>query len=162
MRILVDRGARLNNALLCAVDNYDMVEFLLSRVAKIIAAPGKISAITNAAGAGDTKVARMLRSHADDAELNCSRDALNWAAAGGRLDTVNLLIEQGFDVNVLIKDCSIGETSLLAVCQAKEPCPHIIRTLLDRGANISIQSSSGDTPRKSPSATMGAEVLLTS
>lgn len=154
MRFLIGRGARLNNALLYSVHDYNMVKFLLSQGAKIIAAPGKTSAITNAAGAGNTKIILVLLSHADDAELKSSRDALNWAAARGRLETVDLLIEQGFDVNAFTKDCCIGETPLLAICQGKEPYPQVIRRLLDKGANISIQSSNGDTPRKFPFAIM--------
>ena len=111
MQIFIDRGANFDNALPTAVDDYSMVQFLLGRGAKVVSAPRKITAITNAAGAGNTEVIRLLLSHADDAELDGSRDALNWAAAGGRIDTVRLLIEHGFSVNVIVKDCIVGETS---------------------------------------------------
>jgi len=93
MRTLLDRGARINHALLGAVHDYDMVKFLLSRGAKIMASPRESSAISDAAGAGSTEVVRMLLSHADEADIKSSRDALNCAAAAGRLDNLNMLID---------------------------------------------------------------------
>lgn len=147
VQVLLDRGARFDDALLCT-DDYDMTDFLLCKGAKIIVAPGKKSALTNAAGGSNIRIVQLLLSHVDDAELEASRDALNSAAAGGRLDTVNLLIEQGFDVNAFTKDCSIGETPLLAVCQGQKPHPNVITKLLEQGADVSIQSFNGDTPRE--------------
>ena len=91
--MLIDRGARLNNALLSAEDNYTMVKLLLSHDASIITAPGGISAISNAASGGDTEIVRLLIAHANKEELESSRDALNWAASRGHMDTVKTLIE---------------------------------------------------------------------
>ena len=110
MRILIDRGARFDNALLAAVDDLNTVQFLLSRGAKIVSAPGKTSAITNAAGAGNTEVVRLLLSYANDVDLDDSRDAVERAAARGHTDTVKLLLEHGFKLNTDVKDRVVGET----------------------------------------------------
>ena len=45
--------------------------------AKVVSVPGKASATANTAGAGNTKVVRLLLSHANDAAFNGSRHALN-------------------------------------------------------------------------------------
>ena len=148
MQILIDRGANFDDALPTAVDDYNMVQFLLGRGAKVVSAPRKISAITNAAGAGNTEVVRLLLSHADDAELDGSRDALNWAAAGGRIDTVRLLIEHGFSVNVIVIDCIVGETPLLAACGSRKMTPQriaVARLLVKEGADISARGEDGMT-----------------
>ena len=148
MQIWIDRGAIFDNALPTAVDDYNMVEFLLGRGAKVVSAPGKISAITNAAGAGNTEVVRLLLSHADDAELDGSRDALNWAAAGGRIDTVRLLIEHGSSVNVTVKDCVVGETALLAACGSRKMTSQriaVARLLVKEGADVGARGEDGMT-----------------
>ena len=148
MQILIDRGANFDNALPTAVDDYNMVQFLLGRGAKVVSAPGKISAITNAAGAGNTEVVRLLLSHADDAELDGSRDALNWAAAGGRIDTVRLLIEHGFSVKVTVKDCVVGETPLLAACGSRKMNSQriaVARLLVKEGADVGARGEDGMT-----------------
>lgn len=74
-QILIDRGAHLGNALLSAADDTSMAKFLLSRGAKVVSAPGQTSVITNATGAGNTEVVRLFLSHANEAELDSSRDA---------------------------------------------------------------------------------------
>lgn len=147
-QILIDRGARFNNALLYAVDDYAMVNFLLSRGAKVVSAPGKTSAITDAAGASDAEVVRLLLSHANDAELEKSRDALNWAAASGRIDTAKLLIEHGYDVNATTKDCIVGETPLLAACAPKKVTPQrteVAKLLVKHGADVNARNQDGMT-----------------
>jgi len=158
MRVLLDRGARINNALSGAVlvDDYNMVKFLLSRGAKIIVSRkglfvgsvDSVSAISSAAGSGSIEVLRMLLSHADEADIKGRPEALNCAAAGGKSDCLNMLIDHGFDVNAFTKVCWIGETPLLAVCKSQKPNPHVLKTLLDQGADTSIQASDGDTPRR--------------
>ncbi len=158
MRVLLDRGARINNALSGAVHDYNMVKFLLSRGAKILSSRRglsagsveSISAITDAAGTGSIEVLRMLLSHADEADVESSWEALNFAVAGGHLNCVNVLIDHGFDVNAFTKDCFKGETPLLAVCHSQKPNPDVLKTLLDKGADTSIRASNGDTPRRSP------------
>ena len=140
MQNLIDRGAHFDNALLTAVDDYNMVQFLLGRGAKVVSTPGKISAITDAAGAGNTEVVRLLLSHADDAALDGSRDALNWAAARGHIDTVRLLIEHGFSVNLFVNDSVVDETPLLAACGSGKMTPQrmaVARLLLKEGAVVS-------------------------
>jgi len=154
MRVLLDRGARINNALSGAVHDYHMVKFLLSRGAKIIVlrrgisvgSVESVSAISSAAGSGSIEVLRMLLSHADEADVKSSGNALNCAAASGQLDC---LIDHGFDVNAFTKGCWIGETPLLAVCHSNKPNPHVLKTLLEKGADTSIRASNGDTPRRS-------------
>lgn len=148
MQILVDRGAGLKNALLYSVDDYAMVEFLLSRGAKIVSASGKTSVITNAVSAGNIEVVRLLISHANDAELNSSPDALNWAAARGRIDAVRLLIGRGFDVNARTKDCQVGETPLLAAFESKKVTPQriaVAKLLLKHGADVTARNQDGKT-----------------
>lgn len=148
MRILIERGSRFDNALLSAVSDYDIVEFLLSQGAKIISAPGKTSAITNAAGASGPDVVRLLLSHADSAQLNGSRDAMNWAAARGHVDTVKILIEHGFDVNVITKDCVVGETPLLAACGSRKLNSQrlaVAKLLIKEGADVSARNQNGKT-----------------
>ena len=80
---------------------------------------GKASATANAAGAGNAKVVRLLLSHANYAAFNGSRHALSWAAAGEQIDTVELLIEHGIDVNTLTKGCVAGEIPPLASCGSR-------------------------------------------
>jgi ankyrin repeat protein len=148
VQILIDRGARLDNALLYSVDDYAMVDFLLSRGAKIVSALGKISAITNTASAGNIEVVRLLISHANDAEIDSSSDALNWAAARGRIDAVKLLIRRGFDVNARTKDCQVGETPLLAACESKKVTPQrmaVAKLLLKHGADVNARNQDGKT-----------------
>lgn len=158
VRMLLDRGARISNALSGAVNDYNVVKYLLSRGAKIVSSRrglsagsvDSMSAITDAAGTGSIEVLRLLLSHADESDIESSREALSFAAAGGQLDCLNLLIDHGFDVNAFTKDCFKGETPLLAVCHSQRPNPHVLKTLLDRGADTSIRASNGDSPRKSP------------
>lgn len=148
MRILIDRGARFDNTLLSAVDDYAIVDYLLTRGAKVVSVPGKASAISSAAGAGNTEVVRLLLSHADDAVLTGSREALNWAAAGGRIDTVQLLIEHGFDVNAFVEDCTVGQTPLLAACGLKKVNPQrmaVAKLLVKEGADVNARGQNGKT-----------------
>ncbi|MCJ1462833.1 hypothetical protein MMC07_001436 [Pseudocyphellaria aurata] len=148
VRILLARGARPNNALLPAANDYDMTKLLLSQGAKIISAPGKSSAITNAAGGGDVEVLQLLLSHANDAELNGSLDALSWAARGGHVEVVKLLIEYGFDVNVTTKDSFVGETPLLAICKSKKLNPErmaVAKLLIKEGADVTARDQDGKT-----------------
>lgn len=151
--MLIDRGARIDNVLRYPRD-YAMVKFLLSRGARIICEPSKNSAITNAAGGDNFEVVRLLCSHANDAELKASGEALNWAASGGRIDTVKLLLEYGFDVNATTEGCIIGKTPLVAVCQSTFPSPHriaVAKLLLEKGADINARDKNG---------TSAAEMLL--
>ena len=146
---MIEKGARLDNdALNSAVDDYAIVNFLLSQGARVVSAPGKSSAITNAAGGGNEEVVRLLIAHANAAELDSSRDALNWAAARGRIDTAEILIEHGFDVNAITKDCWVGETPLLAACMSREPNPQkmaVAKMLIKNGADINVRKQDGKT-----------------
>ena len=147
-QILIAKGARLGNALLCASDDNSMAKFLLSQGAKIVSAPGQTSAITNAAGVGNIDVVRSLISHASNDELDKSRDALHWAAAGGCKDVVELLIEHGFDVNTTIKGCMVGETPLLATCEFRELTLErlaVTNLLIQKGADVNAHSQDGRT-----------------
>ncbi|KAL8709639.1 MAG: hypothetical protein Q9225_007423 [Loekoesia sp. 1 TL-2023] len=148
VQILVGRGARLDNALLHAADNITMARFLLDRGAKIFSAPRQLSALTNAASAGNTEVVRLLISRANDAEFSSSRDALHSAAARGRIDVVKLLIEHGFDVNTRAEDPWVGATPLLATCQFRKATPDtlaVARLLIDHGADVNARSRDGTT-----------------
>ncbi|KAL8725888.1 MAG: hypothetical protein Q9181_006248 [Wetmoreana brouardii] len=138
-----------------AVDDDNMTKFLLDRGAKI-SASGQISAITNAAGGGNTKVVRLLISHANDMDFRNSRDAMHWAAASGRIDVIKLLLEQNFDVNTRIECCDVGETPLLATCEIRKLNPErlaVAKLLIEKGADINARSQDGRT---------AAELLLQS
>ncbi|KAL8706775.1 MAG: hypothetical protein Q9201_000201 [Fulgogasparrea decipioides] len=150
------RGARLeDDVLLSAADDYNTAKFLLDRGAKI-SPSGRSSAITNAAGGGNTKVVRLLISHANDMDIRNSRDAVHWAAAGGRIDVIKLLLENNFDVNTNFKGCEVGETPLLATCEFRKLTPErlaVAKLLIERGADINACSEDGRT---------AAELLLQS
>lgn len=140
MQILIDRGARLGDSLLSALDDYATVQFLLSRGAKVG------SAISSAAGRGNAEVVRLLIYNATDAEINGSRDALNWAAASGRVDAAKVLIEHGFDVNASTKDYYVGETPLLAACEEKKVTPQrmaVAKLLIKSGADVNTRNQDG-------------------
>jgi ankyrin repeat protein len=142
VQILIDRGARLGDALLSAVDDYATVKFLLSRGAKVG------SGISNAAGSGNAEVVQLLISHATDAEMDGNRDALNWAAASGRVDAAKVLIKHGFDVNASTKDCYVGETPLLAACEETKVTPQrmaVAKLLIRSGADVNTRNQDGKT-----------------
>jgi len=125
-----------------------MAKFLLAQGAKIDCAPGQTSALTNAAGVGNIDVIRLFLSYATNTELGSSRDALHWAAAGGRMNIVKLLIEYGFDVNTSIKGCTVGETPLLASCEFRELTPErlaVAKLLIEKGADVDARSQDGRT-----------------
>lgn len=119
---------------------------MLSRGAKIVPASG--SAITNAVGVGKIEIIQLLLSYATDADLDSSRDALNWAAAAGYVNTVKLLIEHGFNVNTTAKHCIVGETPLLAACEFKKMNSQrmsVAKLLIEEGANVNARNQNGKT-----------------
>ena len=79
--------------------------------------PGKSFAIAHAAGVN--RIAQLLLSHAYQAACNRSRHALSWVAAGERVDTMELVIEHGKDVNTLTKGSVVGKILLLASCGSR-------------------------------------------
>lgn len=120
-----------------------MVEYMLARGANIAPVTGGISAISEAASAGNTDVVRLLLSHADEEARRRSEPALNWAAARGDLDMVKLLIENGFDVNASTSDGNLGSTPLLAACLHMKDFPEcmtILKLLLRNGADTTARN----------------------
>ena len=81
---------------------------------------------------------RVLLSRGGSSKASPSEkaEALTLAAIRRHLDIVRYLLEQGFDVNT--KDVS-GRTALDAACDADKPPLNVIQTLLDHGADISVQ-----------------------
>ncbi|KAL8812725.1 MAG: hypothetical protein Q9223_002255 [Gallowayella weberi] len=106
-QLFLDRGTRIGPALSSASRDVAMTGWLLDRGAKIVSPPYPGSAIVTAAGRGNPEVVRLLLSHATDADLASSREAMHWAAASGRVEVVKLLIEHGFDINETVENCFI-------------------------------------------------------
>ena len=81
-------------------------------------------------------------------ELGASRGALNFAAASGRINAAKPLIESSFNVNVITKDCIVGETPLFAACELRRMTPQrmmVAKLLLKQGADASARSQDGKT-----------------
>jgi len=66
--------------------------------------------------------------------------ALFWAARGGHVEAIKLLIDKGADIDA--QDAAGNTPVMIAVTQAK---PDICKFLLDNGASASIENKAGDT-----------------
>ena len=106
-------STRFDNALLSAVDDYDMGQTSEQPgcQSSLRARPNPLLQELQPAPATQRSLIATFSN--GDAELVDSRDALDWVTARGRMKIVKI-IEYGFDVNVRIKDCIASENPLLA------------------------------------------------
>ncbi|KAL9578773.1 MAG: hypothetical protein Q9212_005506 [Teloschistes hypoglaucus] len=150
VEFLLDRGCDPNRddgcgrgstmmQLAAGLGDIGLTQLFLDRGAQINFSPNSPSAIVNAAGGGNAKVVQLLLSHATDADLASSREAMHWAAASGRIEVVKLLIDHGFNINEIVEDCYVGKTPLLATCPKTRDSKTLVMAsfLIEKGARIS-------------------------
>lgn len=116
-----------------------MVKLLLEKGAKV----GR-PALLGAAAAGKIDSFKLLLNHADKDMIFKSFDALHNAASSGHMSLVDLILDQGFDIEAKDQPCS--NTPLHSVCAASGAYPDVVRLLLSRGADINARNRKGDTP----------------
>ena len=152
MQHLVEREVGLPGGILSDVHDYNIAAYLLGRGAMIIdyseGEEAEVSAIVSAAYFGNTRILELLLSHANDADVGASDDALPCAAHFGYLDVVDVLIDHGFDVNAHSCPYLYGGSALIAACRANTSNPAIVRRLLESGADVLFRDSGGDTARR--------------
>lgn len=149
--MLVGRGAVVPDGLLLDVKDYNVAQYLLDHGAKLInESDPDGSAITRAATFGDASMLSLLLSYANDADLDESQEALHHASYYGHVDFVNILMDQGIDVNAHVPSCDYEETALASACLAKKPNSEMVKNLLERGADITFRNTCGSTARKLP------------
>ncbi|KAL8649890.1 MAG: hypothetical protein Q9226_005384 [Calogaya cf. arnoldii] len=148
---LLARGACLPDDVLSKTHDYEIVDLLLSRGAKVTHESSEDSSgIATAAYAGNLKTLQLLVSQAGELDLKRAGKALVVAASTGRLDIVDLLLDHGFDINMVVDDLA-WKTPLSAACRGEvchnrsPPDERMVRKLLARGADISLQDHQGNT-----------------
>ncbi|KAL8893979.1 MAG: hypothetical protein Q9192_004738, partial [Flavoplaca navasiana] len=148
VRLLVGRGAVIPDGLLLDVKDYNVAQYLLDHGAKLInESDPDGSAITRAATLGDASMLSLLLSYANNGDLDESQEALHHASYYGHVDLVNILIDQGIDVNAHVPSCDYEETALASACLAKKPNSEMVKILLKRGADINFRNTHGSTAR---------------
>ncbi|KAL8653412.1 MAG: hypothetical protein Q9226_003863 [Calogaya cf. arnoldii] len=150
VKYLVERGATLPDGILDGVQDCAIAEYLLVRGAKIVSKSEQepepdVSAIVSAACAGNIRILLLLLSYADDTDIRASEHALHEAAYEGHVDVVDILVDQGFDVNAHSQGSIFGESALGSACKARKPNSRMVRKLLEKGADVSFQDSRGST-----------------
>lgn len=108
----------MDGTLVANRDDIATTKFLLSRGVRIISATTGVSANTHLSDGSNLEILRLLIAFVSEADLKASRDDLNYAAAYGKLDTLHLLLDLGFDVNAITIECGVGETPLIAACES--------------------------------------------
>lgn len=111
---------------------YDQVKLLLENGADVNAASGP----------WESKVpvmCKILRVRRGSLKYELGMTALIWAARNGKRDMVELLLENGAEIET---HSSSGETALLAGSQAGHE--GIVRFLIERGSNQSAKDGSGE------------------
>jgi ankyrin repeat protein len=158
-KLLVEHGADVNahtttdtgSTVLCfAIDggNLHVLDYLVERGAKV---DGKSkngqTPLHYAAAHGLNDFVRGLLKHGADPDLFGIPDTkgnlttpLMAAAANGHLETVQLLVEKGAQLE---KVNDVGDTVLMDVC--KRPYPEIVKLLLEKGANVNASGYLGYT-----------------
>ncbi|KAL9034379.1 MAG: hypothetical protein Q9180_005441 [Flavoplaca navasiana] len=145
VRLLVERGANLPDDLLCGVKDCATARYLLDCGARIVKDSNPdVSAIITAVATHNTSMLSLLLSYADDADIRTSYEALHFAAKYGYLDAVEVLLNHGIDVNTHLP-VSDYETPLASACRGTKPNSEMVRRLLERGADVKFQDTSGST-----------------
>jgi ankyrin repeat protein len=147
--LLIERGATLDVFLAAALDLPDRLAALLDEEPDTILAFSSDgwTPLHLAAHFGNVAATRLLlQRHADVHARSRSREGntpLHAAIAGRQVETVRLLLEHGSDVNAADAD---GWTAINIA--AHEGVAQIVELLLVAGADPTIPSDSGQTPRE--------------
>ena len=158
-KLLVEHGADVNartttdtgSTVLCfAIEgrNLQVLDYLIERGAKV---DGKSkngqTPLHYAAAHGLNDFVSSLLKHGADPDLFGIPDTkgnlttpLMAAAANGQLETVQLLVEKGAQLE---KANNVGDTVLMDVC--KRPYPVIVKLLINKGANVNAMAKDGYT-----------------
>ncbi|KAL8910200.1 MAG: hypothetical protein Q9171_004498 [Xanthocarpia ochracea] len=145
---LVEREAIFPHGILSyGLHDYNVAAYLLDRGAKILDRSdlddAEVSAIVSAASFGNSRILQLLLSYANDVDVGASDEALPFAAYGGYLNVVDVLIDHGFDVNAHSCSYVYEESALMAACRANKPNSAVVRRLLELGADVLFRDSGG-------------------
>ena len=138
--------------------DYDIVNLLLLKGARITPEVSRYEStgILKAARDGNIRTLQLLLSQATNIDINKSESALIEAVAGRHLDTIDFLIDHGFDVNICVGEEPYYMTPLFQACFCWE-LEHLdsflaaIDKLLAKGADVLLQAPNGITARMYPS-----------
>ena len=170
IRLLLDAGADVNGAdslgvtpLIAAasVDNAEVAKLLLAKGAEVNARANvgqSATALMGAAFNGNAEVTRLLLARKakldvvsadrgatvkNGAVLFGNVTALHMATSSGNAEVVKLLLNAGAAVDA---PDARGMTALMWSVSTDRPDPRIVRMLLDKGANPSVQSKLAESP----------------
>ncbi len=171
LKLLLDKGADPNarnkvgaTALLWSVHDLRKVRLLLQKGADVNARSegGKLPLLLAAYYSRSAETVKFLLEHGADLRATDNRGAgvLLFAAQGGDLDTIRLLLDKGVDVNAGTTGAFVetrfgnlgpppgseperGVTALMAAAYSNDAA--VARLLLDRGANVNAVATDGVT-----------------
>lgn len=114
----------------------DIVQFVVSRGAKVELCNHEYRALRWAVITGHEKLARLLLRAGADAGVAAGWPVLHLAVKKGRTAIVKMLLEEGIDVNVLD---DVGRGALYMAVERRDE--EIARLLLDGGADVECRST---------------------
>ena len=153
VRLLLGAEAKVNikntegaTALMYAASNghYGIVETLIQKGADVNAKTAQgDTAVALASEGGHKEVVDLLiapgaKDVPDDSDVSQNPDYFVGAAAGGRVDIITQLLDNGTDVNLTTKD---GDTALISA--AIQGQLEVLQLLLERGAAINKKNKAG-------------------
>ena len=152
VQLLVSKGAKVNEegggsrALeeAAAEGHNDVVQFLLDHHADLSLAGGRLSPLQEAARHGQSETVKLLLAHGAkvDEGLDAGWSALLYAAQGGDLGMLQVLVAGGANVNA---KGAFGQTALILAAAAPGRTDETIRFLLDKGAEPNARTREGYT-----------------